>query len=66
MKLCVGNKLFENRDIHKFMWMSGVDDRNSLLLSLIVVQEEDKIKPLGANVIRGAGREITEHHLGVS
>ena len=38
-KLSVANKFFEKEDIHKFAWLSGVDERNSLM-ELIVVQED--------------------------
>ena len=42
-KLSVGNTFIGKKDIHKFTWVSGVDDRKSLL-DFIVVQEEDRNK----------------------
>ena len=41
-KLGLGNTFFEKKDIHKFTWVSGVDDRKGLL-DFIVVQEKEKI-----------------------
>ena len=41
-RLSVGNTFFEKKDIHKFTWVRGVDDRKSLL-DFIVVQEAKKI-----------------------
>ena len=61
-RLSVGNTFFEKKGIHKITWVSGVDDRKSLL-DLIVVQEEEKNKLLDVNVLRGAGGGISDHHL---
>ena len=55
-------RLFEKKDIHRFTWASGVDGRKSLLY-FIVVQEEERNKPLDVNVLRVAGGGISDHHL---
>ena len=60
----VGNTSFERRDINKFAWVSGVDDRKRLP-DFIVVQEEERIKLLDVNVLRGARGEISDHHLAI-
>ena len=57
----MGNKFFEKKNIHKFVWVNGVDHRKSLL-DFIVVQEEERNKLLEVNVLRGAGGEISDHH----
>ena len=57
-----GNTSFEKKDIHKSTWVSGVDDRKSLL-DFIVVQEENRNKLLDVNVLRDAGERISDHHL---
>ena len=49
-----GNTFSEKKDIHKFTWVSGMDDHKSLL-DFIVVQEEKRNKLLDVNVLRGAG-----------
>ena len=53
------------RDIRKFTWVSGGDDRKSLL-NFIVVQEEERNKLLDVNVLRGAGGGISDHPLVIS
>ena len=54
----MGNTFFEKKYFHKFIWPSGVGNRTSLL-DLIVVQKEERNKLLDANVLRGAGGEIS-------
>ena len=56
----VTNTFFEKM-IHKFTWVSGVDNRKSLL-DLAVVQEENRNKLLYVNIFRGAGGGISDHH----
>ena len=58
MYLSGDNNFFEKKNIHKFTWMSGVYDSESLL-ELIVAQDEDRNKLLDANVFRGVGRAIS-------
>ena len=64
-RLSLGNTFFEKKDLHKFTWVNGVDDRKGLL-DFIVVQEEEINKLLGVNVLRGAGGGISNHHLAIT
>ena len=59
--LGVGNTYFKKKNIHKFTWVSGVNNRKSLL-DFIVVQEEERNKLFDINVLRGAGGGILNHH----
>ena len=58
----MGNTFFKKKDIHKFEWVSGADDRKNIL-DLIVVQQQERNKLLVVNVFRGAEGGIVDHHL---
>ena len=54
---CVKRKL-EKKDNHKLIWLSVVDDRESLL-NLTVVKEKDRNKLLDLTLLRGAGTSLS-------
>ena len=56
-RLSVGNTFFEKNDIHKFAWVSGVDDHKTLP-ELFLMQEKERNKLLYVNVLTGAGGGI--------
>ena len=61
-RLSVGHTFFEKKDVHKFTWVSGVDD-HKILLDFIVSHEDETNKFLDAYVLRGGGGGISDHHL---
>ena len=50
-RLSLGNTFFEKKDIRKFIWVRGVNNRESLL-GFIVVQEKERDKLLDINLLR--------------
>lgn len=60
--LVTGNTFFKKRDIHKYTWLSGYGEHKALMY-YVLTDMWNKDMLIYVNVLRGAARELSDHHL---
>src|ERR1700755_3177614 len=63
--LMIGNTWFENKENHKYTWVSDVNGERGLL-DFVCVSWEWRSRLLDVNVLRGAAMGISDHYLVVA